>query len=85
MLHSVSSLPRLAGEGTAEFNEPALVRPQPLYILFRVKQGPVFLINSRQARLSAAPFGFPGVLVHLLGAPLLPKLRGQVAEFLEGG
>ena len=28
-------------------NIPALVRPHPLYILLRVKQGVVFLINSR--------------------------------------
>jgi len=40
---------------TAEFNEPALVRPQPLYILFRVKQGPVFLINSRQGNFRCGP------------------------------
>lgn len=33
---------------------PAVVRHQPLYILFRVKQGSVFLINSRQ-RTVAAP------------------------------
>ena len=32
---------------TVTFNIPALVRLQPLYILLRVKQGPVFLINSR--------------------------------------
>jgi hypothetical protein len=29
-------------------NTRALVRPQPLYILLLIKQGPVFLVNSRQ-------------------------------------
>ena len=53
---SLSQLPpQFFVGGTAEFNEPALVRPQPLYILFRVKQGPVFLINSRQGNFRCAP------------------------------
>ena len=43
-LHSLSL--HLAAE-TGKLNVPALVRLQPLYILLRVKQGPVFLINSR--------------------------------------
>jgi len=33
---------------TGKVNIPALVRPQPLYILLRVEQGPMFLINSHQ-------------------------------------
>jgi len=32
---------------TPNINTPALVRPQPLYFLLQVKQGPVFLVNSR--------------------------------------
>ena len=43
------------------------------------------MVNSRQALFAAAPFGFPREEVHLLGAPLLPKLRGQLAEFLREG
>lgn len=38
---------RNKSEATAAFNTLALVRPQPLYFLLRIKQGPVFLINSR--------------------------------------
>ena len=45
-------------------------------------QTPVFLINSRLGRFSAARFGSPRVVVHLQRAPLLPKLRGHFAEFL---
>ena len=37
---------------TGILNTPALVRSQPLYILSQVKQGPVFLINSRQGNVS---------------------------------
>ena len=43
---------------TDNFNIPALVRPQPLYILLRVEQGPVFLINSRQGNFRCTPFFF---------------------------
>ena len=39
---------------TGNINTPALVRFQPLYILFQVEQGPVFLINSRQGNVSVA-------------------------------
>ena len=45
-------------------------------------QTPVFLINSRLDRFSAARFGSPRIVVHLPRAPLLPKLRGHFAEFL---
>ena len=45
-------------------------------------QTPVFLINSRLGRFSAARFSSPRVVVHLTRAPLLPKLRGHFAEFL---
>ena len=43
---------------------------------------PVFLVNSRLALVSAAPSGSGRVALHPTGAPLLPKLRGQFAEFL---
>ena len=40
---------------TGNCNTLALVRPQPLYILSRVKQGPVFLVNSRPGNFRCAP------------------------------
>ena len=40
---------------TGTFNTPALVRCQPLYILLRVEQRPVFLVNSRQGYFRCAP------------------------------
>jgi hypothetical protein len=43
---------------------------------------PVFLVNSRLALVSAASSGFRREAVHPTEAPLLPKLRGQFAEFL---
>ena len=46
-------------------------------------QTPVFLLNSRLGRFSAARFGSPRNEVHLPRAPLLPKLRGHFAEFLD--
>jgi hypothetical protein len=45
----------------------------------------VFLVNSRLGLLSAAPSRSTGVPLHGTGAPLLPKLRGEFAEFLDGG
>ena len=36
----------------------------------------MFLVNSRLGRFAAAPI--------FQGAPLLPKLRGEIAEFLNG-
>jgi hypothetical protein len=45
-------------------------------------QTPVFLLNSRLGRFSAARFGSLREGVHLTRAPLLPKLRGHFAEFL---
>ena len=85
---SLSQLPlqKIVG-GTAEFNEPALVRPQPLYILFRVKQGPVFLINSRQGNFRCAPHQLFADFVEfceaskkLVGGGLIPKLRPLVCR-----
>ncbi len=48
-------------------------------------QGPVFLVNRRLGLVSAAPSRSRSKSVHATGAPLLPKLRGQFAEFLDGG
>ena len=73
---------------TSLLNLPALGRRQPLYIAFRLKQGPMFLLNSRQSLCSASPRRFPPKVIRRPqwssppGAPLLPKLRGQFAEFL---
>jgi hypothetical protein len=43
---------------------------------------PVFLVNSRLALVSAASSGSGREVHHPTEAPLLPKLRGQFAEFL---
>ena len=43
---------------------------------------PVFLVNSRLALVSAASSGSGREVLHPTEAPLLPKLRGQFAEFL---
>ena len=43
---------------------------------------PVFLVNSRLALVSAASSGSGREVRHPTEAPLLPKLRGQFAEFL---
>ena len=45
----------------------------------------MFLLNSRLGRFSAARLGSLRNGVHLLRAPLLPKLRGHFAEFLLRG
>ena len=45
----------------------------------------MFLVNSRLGLLSAAPSRSTRAGFHATGAPLLPKLRGQFAEFLDGG
>jgi hypothetical protein len=43
---------------------------------------PVFLVNSRLALVSAASSDSAREALHPTEAPLLPKLRGQFAEFL---
>ena len=67
---------------TGPLNLPAPGRRQCLYVVSATSQTPVFLVNSRLGRFAATPFGSPRNVVHLPGAPLLPKLRGQFAEFL---
>ena len=42
----------------------------------------MFLLNSRLGRFSAAGVGSIREGLHLEPAPLLPKLRGHFAEFL---
>src|SRR4029077_17517735 len=48
-------------------------------------QRPVFLVNSRLGRFTAAPSSSARKGLHSTGAPLLPKLRGHFAEFLNEG
>jgi hypothetical protein len=43
---------------------------------------PVFLVNSRFPLVSATGSRFQRKAVHGMPAPLLPKLRGYFAEFL---
>ena len=45
----------------------------------------MFLVNSRLGLVTAAPSGFPREAVHPTEAPLIPKLRGHFAEFLNEG
>ena len=45
----------------------------------------MFLVNSRLDLFTAAPSGSTGKRFHPTGAPLLPKLRGNFAEFLNEG
>ena len=45
----------------------------------------MFLVNSRLGLFTAAPSGFGREGLHPTGAPLLPKLRGNFAEFLNEG
>ena len=45
----------------------------------------MFLVNSRLDLFTAAPSGFGREGLHPTGAPLLPKLRGNFAEFLNEG
>ena len=64
-------------------NLPALGRRQPLYLALRLEQRPVFLLNSRLGLFTAASIN-PWQATDR-EAPLLPKLRGHVAEFLNEG
>ena len=45
----------------------------------------MFLVNSRFSLFTAAPSGSTGKRFHPTGAPLIPKLRGYFAEFLNEG
>ena len=64
------------------FRHRAGVRP---YTSFSTLQSPVFLVNSRLGLFIATPSRFGGEPLHANGAPLLPKIRGQFAEFLNEG
>ena len=45
----------------------------------------MFLVNSRLGLVTAAPSGSDSKCLHPNGAPLIPKLRGHFAEFLNEG
>ena len=45
----------------------------------------MFLVNSRHGLFTATPSSFTGEPLHPTGAHLFPKLRCQVAEFLNDG
>ena len=45
----------------------------------------MFLVNSRLDQFTAAPSSSVREGLHSTGAPLLPKLRGHFAEFLNEG
>ena len=45
----------------------------------------MFLVNSRLNLFTAAPSGSAREVLHPTGAPLIPKLRGNFAEFLNEG
>ena len=64
---------------------PAPSTCQSLYFVFQTWQRPVFLINSHLGLFTATVSGFPGVRVHPTTVILLPKLRIEFAEFLNGG
>ena len=68
---------------TSPLNLPAPGRRQCLYVVSTTSQTPVFLLNSRLGRFSAARSGSTRKGLHLARAPLLPKLRGHFAEFLD--
>ena len=67
---------------TGPLNLPAPGRRQSIYINFTSSHGPVFLINSRFPLFSATPQRFQPHGPSRREAPLLPKLRGHFAEFL---
>ena len=61
---------------TPPLNLPAPGRRQSLYVVFMTLQRPVFLVNSRLAHFTAAPWGYVREGLDPTGAPLIPKLRG---------
>ena len=43
---------------TLHLNVQTLARHQPLYIVFQLKQGPMFLVNSRLGSFAAVPISY---------------------------
>ena len=77
-----SLLPLYCYKLTAPINLPAPGRRQAIYIRLRVKHSPVFLLNSRLGLFTVTSSCYANKLFHTTKAPLLPKLRGELAEFL---
>ena len=69
---------------TPLFNLPAPGRRQTLYVVFDFAEPCVFSKQSPEP-LYCNSFTLTGQAGSRDGAPLLPKLRGQFAEFLNGG
>jgi hypothetical protein len=67
---------------TALLNLPAPGRRQTLYVVFMTLQSPVFLVNSRLSLFAATSSRYSSKCLHATKVPLIPKLRGQFAEFL---
>ena len=65
---------------TGPLNLPAPGRRQSVYLNFTSSHGPVFLINSRFPLFSATTTSSTSLSPAVV--PLLPKLRGHFAEFL---
>ena len=65
---------------TGPLNLPAPGRRQSVYLDFTSSHGPVFLVNSRFPLLSATTTSSTSLSPAVV--PLLPKLRGHFAEFL---
>src|SRR5688572_4692968 len=66
---------------TPHLNLPAPSTRRPAYFVYLTSRGPVFLINSHMGRFSAASTA-SGCSPSTVEAPLVPKLRGNFAEFL---
>ena len=64
---------------TPPLNLPALGRRQPLYLLLRVEQGPVFLVNSRLGLVSATPAGLRCETFTRRGTPS-PEVTGSTCR-----
>src|SRR5262249_4876233 len=69
-------------ELTTPLNLPAPGRRQTLYVVFMTLQSPVFLVNSRLSLFAATLSRSKSEFLHATRVPLIPKLRGQFAEFL---
>ena len=67
---------------TGPLNLPAPGRRQSVYIDLPSSHGPVFLVNSRFPLFSATHTSYQPKKPSPARAPLLPKLRGHFAEFL---
>jgi hypothetical protein len=67
---------------TPPLNLPALGRRQPLYIAFRLEQGPVFLLNSRQSLFAVALGRSLRKGVHLLGHPFFQSYGANLPSSL---